>query len=269
MDINHISSKIRSAVNWHGGKTKLARRIVDLITDHEIYLEPFAGGANVLLNKHRSPREILCDLNEELVFFYQFFVDNTDLFISKIREIPFSEESFLEAKGDKDKILSPLERAVRFFVINNQSMGAMGRDFKYMRDEKRRRGWGNYQYDLPATAARLRGVEIRCQNAFDTIEEFSHDSRALLYADPPYYPATRVSPKVYLHEMSAFDHLKLLKKVKEFSGKVIISGYKNPLYDQELADWEIVDIPMKNNSSLQEIKPLMHEILYIKPYWPF
>jgi DNA adenine methylase len=112
-------------------------------------------------------------------------------------------------------------------------------------------------------------VEIRCQSAFDTIDEFSQDHTVFWYFDPPYYPSTRVSPKVYNHELTAFQHLTLLKKIKEISGHVVLSGYPNPLYDKELADWDREVILIKNCSSYQKEKPLMEEVLWIKPHWPF
>jgi DNA adenine methylase len=269
MTANYLETKVRSAFRWHGGKTFLARRILDLITDHEIYLEPFAGGANVLLNKYRVPREVLCDLNTELIYFYQYLVENTSLFIAKIKEIPYSRESFTWAKEKRGKTQDPLERALAFFVSQNMSRGGMGQDYSHTETDQNDQSWANYQDDLPVTAERLRGTEIRLQNAFETIDEFSEDPRVLAYFDPPYYPSTRVSPQIYTHELTAFEHLKFLKKVKEFAGKVIISGYANPTYDQELTGWDRYVIPIKNASSQKKEKPLMHEVLWVKPYWPF
>jgi DNA adenine methylase len=269
---NYLEDKIRSTHRWHGGKAHIARRIVDLITDHETYLEPFAGGANVLLNKYRAHREVICDLHEELIYFYRYLVNNTDLFVEKIKSIPFSKESFLWSKEVNPGNQDPLERALKFFVKHNMSRGGMGQDYSDDKDDPRRRNlaaWETYQEDLLVTADRLRGTEIRLQNAFEALDEFSQDPGALTYLDPPYYPSTRVSSQVYLHEMTAFDHLRLLKKVKEFSGKVIISGYANPTYDQELADWDRVVIAIANSSSQKKVKPVMEEVIWIKPWWPF
>ena len=41
---NSIPFKVRPCVKWYGGKSFLARRIIELIPDSDVYVEPFAGG---------------------------------------------------------------------------------------------------------------------------------------------------------------------------------------------------------------------------------
>ena len=69
-----------------------------------------------------------------------------------------------------------------------------------------------------------------------------------LYCDPPYVHSTRTAPKVYTCEMSDDDHLLLLFALKKFKGKVLLSGYRSPLYDRQLASWTCTDVAVKNSS---------------------
>jgi len=59
----------------------------------------------------------------------------------------------------------------------------------------------------------------------------------LLYCDPPYLPETRVKKKIYRHEMSLVDHVRLLQALKQCRCAVAISGYASNLYDDALCDW--------------------------------
>jgi DNA adenine methylase len=64
---------------------------------------------------------------------------------------------------------------------------------------------------------------------YDTKETF-------FYLDPPYLPETRRRGG-YRHELTTQDHTELLEIIKELKGKVLISGYPNPLYENSLKDW--------------------------------
>ncbi len=63
----------------------------------------------------------------------------------------------------------------------------------------------------------------------------------LLYCDPPYLLTTRGNRAYYEHEMTEADHRRLLAVLKSINARVLLSGYRSPLYDRELADWNRVE----------------------------
>ena len=87
-------AKLRPAVKWHGGKAYLARKIVSMLPVHKTYVEPFAGGLSVLLNKPRSAREIVGDLNADLIGFYRCLQDRDRGLLERLRTIPYDAGSF-------------------------------------------------------------------------------------------------------------------------------------------------------------------------------
>ena len=65
---------------------------------------------------------------------------------------------------------------------------------------------------------------------------------AFIYADPPYLMATRKSKKkLYSYEFSIDDHKKLLEQLKRLECMIMISSYRNDLYDRELCGWRRVE----------------------------
>ena len=50
-----------------GGKNRLASKIISLLPEHTTYVEPFAGGAQVLFHKEPSHVEVLNDRDREIV----------------------------------------------------------------------------------------------------------------------------------------------------------------------------------------------------------
>jgi DNA adenine methylase len=263
------SLKFRSLLKTHGGKNYLARRIIDLFPEHNIYTEPFAGGLNVLLNKLRAPIEVVGDINLDIANFWKVVRDLGDELSTWIRDLPYTDDVFQRAK---DAMSDPewsdgVYRAVNFMVWNRFSRGGLGKDFAW---SKRLRGgrpgdenaWLTIKAKIPLVVERLRGVEIRCHEAMDVIREFD-SSHTLHYCDPPYLHETRTARSIYTHEMGRDDHVRLLVTLLGCRGTVVLSGYSNPLYDEVLQGWRRIAFSMPNHSGQGKSKQRREEIIWI------
>jgi hypothetical protein len=63
------------------------------------------------------------------------------------------------------------------------------------------------------------------------------DADLMIYLDPPYVLQSRVKRRIYRHEMSDADHLRLLAAARRSRSHIAISGYATDLYDDILGDW--------------------------------
>ncbi len=85
---------IRPPVKWHGGKRYLAKWIIAHFPPHRVYLEPFGGGASVLLNKKPVEVETYNDLDQRITRLFRVLRDQGDGFLEKARLIPYSQVEF-------------------------------------------------------------------------------------------------------------------------------------------------------------------------------
>lgn len=63
----------------------------------------------------------------------------------------------------------------------------------------------------------------------------------LIYADPPYVMSSRRGGRLYRHEYTDEQHQDLLSLLLTVQASVMVSGYRNALYDKALHDWQRVD----------------------------
>jgi DNA adenine methylase len=232
-------------LKWHGGKHYLATRIVALMPPHTHYVEPFAGGLAVLLARPaEGVSEVVNDLDGRLTNFWRVLQDEGLFarFRRVVEAVPFSEVEWRDAAdglADPD----PVRQAVAFFVRCRQSLAGRMDTFAPLSRSRTRRGmneqasaWLAALDGLPAVHARLSRVAVLCRDAVDVIR--SQDGPGtLFYCDPPYFPDCRSDPAVYRCEMSAQDHVRLLKALAKVRGKFLLSGYDNVVYRYAAEKW--------------------------------
>ena len=76
---------MRPPLKWYGGKHYLASWIISHFPEHRIYLEPFGGGASVLLNKPPVEVETYNDIDLRLTRFFRVLRDSSDDFLERVR----------------------------------------------------------------------------------------------------------------------------------------------------------------------------------------
>jgi DNA adenine methylase len=262
--------KLRPLLKTHGGKAYLARRIIAVLLEHSVYAEAFAGGCSVLLNKLPLLIEYATDIDPRLINLYlQLRGPKGPELIRRLAATPYSRGTF-ESARDCDQSTG-LDGAWAFLVTNRQSRGGLGLDFAWS-DRLRGgqpgdvNGWETIVRDLPRIRERLAHVDIRCEDAVETIERVSqrHGSDALVYCDPPYLHQTRSALETYAYEMSDANHARLLDVLCASPCAVALSGYANPLYNARLAGWNRVEFDMPNHAGQGKTKQRRVEVLWLK-----
>ncbi len=241
----------RPALRYHGGKWRLAPWIISHFGAHRTYVEPFGGGASVLLRKQRAYGEIYNDIDEAIVSFFRVLRDpvSSEKLERLVRLTPFARGEFLDAYAPTD---DPVEAARRLLIRSFMGFGSDGILATMrtgFRAGARRSGttpatdWSRWPDQIGALCERLRGVVVENRPALDVIGKHDADD-TLFYVDPPYVHDTRSrvgAGRGYAHEMSDTDHIDLARLLENVKGAVVLSGYRCRLYDQIYEGWTRVD----------------------------
>lgn len=260
----------RPALRFYGGKWLLAPWVISHFPDHHTYVEPFAGGASVLLNKEPAPFEVLNDADSNVVNYFRVLRQRPLDLKRAIDFTPFSrEEVYASCEPTED----PLEAARRFHVRAWQTqhgaphMGANGWRFGRRGGNDKRSAvddW-NDTARLPAIAQRLKNVQVEHDDALKVITRFDTD-RTLFYCDPPYLMSTRSdrwARNGYRFEMDDAAHEQLAAALRSIKGMAVVSGYPSPAYDRLYAGWTKrakKGRSLRNGTSFDRI-----EVLWISP----
>lgn len=235
---------LRAPFCYPGGKSRSVKFIIEHLPYRKIYVEPFGGSAAILLARHPSPLEIYNDRYGGVVCFYRCMRDKEKMerLCERIKLTVHSREEWIWCHETWENTADDVERAARWYYMLSYSFAGLGRNFGRSTSCALTRFAGKIANNMelfPKIHQRFFRVQIenqdweRCFQDFDSFE-------TVFYLDPPYVD-TDVG--IYKHKMSPDDHRRLLDTIFRTKGFVAVSGYSNPLYENQNWDnrleWEV------------------------------
>lgn len=231
-------------LNYYGSKERLCGRIYALIPpDVENWVDAFCGSAVVTLKKPRHKREVINDLNGDVVNLFAVLRDPAmaaDLY-ARLELTPYAQRVLTEARAARAG--DPVERA-RVFLIRSW-FGRGGRDhqlsgFRWSKGQTTAPEitWAKLPARLVAVADRLRGICIRSEDAFKIIDDYDVPETCI-FADPPYPGEVGRRYKV---KMAEDRHAALAQRLKACKARVILTMNPDTVYGEVLADWRRYDV---------------------------
>ena len=183
----------------------MAPQIVALMPAHDRYVEPFSGGASVLLRKSRSQTEVYNDLDSEVVNVFRCLRDEPDRLIAHIELTPYSREEWEDAY---EPTTDPIESARRFIYRCASTIGTDGAwrpaGFRTSLSDDQNstsKSWALLPFHLKAVVRRLQGVLIENRDAIAVMTAYDAP-HVLHYVDPPYMAKTRRGVRMIKHTAS-------------------------------------------------------------------
>lgn len=258
----------RPVIRYHGGKFRLAPRLIEIFPPHRVYTEAFGGGASVLLCKPRCYAEIYNDLDGEVVNVFRVLQDRKKAkrLEELLRVTPFARAEFLlgykPTRSDVERARRTIIRSFMGFGsdsisrmkasragFNTRLSSTMSTGFRWNSNRSgttAATGWKRFPNHIEAFVDRLQGVTIEQRNAVDILKKMDRED-ALHYVDPPYPMHTRkigngtALQHRYRHEMTDADHERLAEVLHGLKGMVIVSSYRGALYDRLFRDWKTAE----------------------------
>lgn len=210
---------------WLGGKSQLARTIIDMMPAHKAYVEVFGGAGWVLFKKTESDVEVINDINDDLINLYRILKFHFDAFLQEFEYQLFSRTVFNEMQKN-DQSLTDIQRAAKFYYLLRAAFGTqLNGSFTYSRDRKSRLKLGEeLKAHLSSIHERLQRVTIE-NNNYDYILKRMDAPETLFYLDPPYWGCENKYGKGIWSKQDFYD---LKDKLDKIQGKFILSLNDTP-----------------------------------------
>lgn len=252
----------RAAFSYPGKKFDHLDKILPHLPVREVWCEAFGGSGVVTLNRPKSKLEVYNDRYSGVVSFFRCIRDSNlcGKLIERLELTSHSREEFIDSK-DWEDVNDPVERAAKWYVITNQSFGAVGRSFGRGTAQPCHRGFWKNLENIPAIVDRFKYVQIENLDWEQCLLDYDSPS-TVFYLDPPYFATDEGA---YNLNFSREDHRRLVNKIFELKGFVAISGYATSYYDtfpwDEKFSWAVEMTQNKRNENTIKV---VTECLWIK-----
>jgi len=226
---------LRAPFGYPGGKSRSIKNILPHLPYRKKYIEPFGGSGAVLLARQPSKLEVFNDRYAGVVAFYRCLRDPrmVESLINWLELTIHAKEEFYWCKETWNNVDDPIERAGRWYYMIQSSFGSIGRNWGRQTTKGSMAGKiRNKLTVFPKIHQRFHNVQVENLDWEECIKEYDSDD-AVIYCDPPYVDVHRGT---YKNEMSIARHREFISCVMACKGRVVVSGYSNPLYEEN--DWD-------------------------------
>lgn len=211
---------------WMGGKSLLAKRIVERIPEHTCYVEPFAGAAWVLFRKPESKVEVINDINKDVVTLYRCIQWHLEEFVRYFKWVLVSRDEFERLKKAPPETLTDIQRAARFYYLQQACFGGRiaSPSFGYGKARPSKLNLLRIEEYLSAAHLRLARAYVECLPYAEIIKRYD-GPETFFYIDPPYWDCEGYYGQGIF---SRGDFSKLAAQLDDISGKFILSLNDTP-----------------------------------------
>lgn len=273
---------LRSALNWTGGKSRSAQRILSAFpahTSYDTFADVFCGACHVTFAKPSYHHlEAINDLNGRLINFWMQVRDEVERLQWKLETLPYSEQVFklYRASLAAHETGDAIETAARWYYVNRCTIAGFNDSAKGWQFASAR---GKTMYAIPSVATsyhncldmlesiheRLQTVQIH-NTDFARFIKLYESPRTLFYCDPPYFGAEHYYEVDDTPAFTLEDHQRLADLLNNTSAQVALSYYAHEKIEElyPASKWRRITWTMKKETShINAVSQQAHEVLLL------
>lgn len=231
----------RPPAPYLGGKRNLAKRITAIIADtpHRTYVEPFVGMGGIFLRRNSAaPVEVINDLSGDVANLFRVVRRHYEPFVDEMRWLIASRAEFERQRSLDPRLLTDIERAVRFLYLQRLAFGGcvVGRTFGVDRRASSRFNLAKLRAELKLLRDRLAPVTIEQLDYADVIRRYD-SAETLFFLDPPYDDTAG-----YGIDFGREHYLAMAEQLAGISGRFIMSINNTPFIRETFARFDIAEV---------------------------
>ena len=216
-----------------GGKSLLKKKIISMFPDNYenmIYCEPFVGGGSIFFYKNPSKKEIINDIDKNVIDIYKLFkkYDANDIF-EALRVLKKDKKTFNYIKNEY-KPKTEFNKGIRLYYLSKVAFFSnINTGFR----KPRRRNDENFSdIHIKDYFYRLKNTIILNKDYSDIIKKYD-SVNTFFYLDPPYENSKGLYDN---YDISIYDIYNILKNIK---GKFLLSYNNSPIAKELFKNYKI------------------------------
>jgi DNA adenine methylase len=245
---------MKTPITYFGGKQHLSSTILGMIPQHRVYCEPYFGGGAIFFAKGRSCCEVVNDIDDRIITFYDVCQDERlfPLLQQRIQNTLDSEREFMRAdKIWRNPSLAKNKVELAWTVWFLCNMGYGGSPLGGWTWDNGTSGshigvvMNNYRNGFTYKVhERLKHVQISCRDALKVIAN-RDTSETFFFLDPPYPGCAQK----HYNGFSFEDLEVLLKVLTAVKGRFILCNFESEMLNKYITEngWNktVIDMPLR------------------------
>lgn len=216
-NFEYSSNFVHSPFRYQGHQTYALKSILSLIPEHELFIEPFCGGAGVFFAKPKVKINWLNDINEELIKTYQVIRDKPNELINFLKKEYVSVERY-NYFNKEFKPHNNFGVAIRWFYLNRTS-NLETMDKFWEQDGTIKTDFSKLDKIIFDCSRKLQGTKL-VHGDFNVLINEAPDN-AFLVISPPYsLHHSQNRTQSYKHPFEKNDHLRIVNTLKQNTNRI-------------------------------------------------